>query len=600
MSEKKTLPTVSEEAIRARASQQSFGRGHDYFYSNNVLNVVWRDGQLTAEVQGSSWEPYIVQVWFEGDEIHYAHCTCPYDWGGDCKHIIAALLFFVHRPEAIEKRKSIADLLAPLDREQLVDVILDLVGEHPAIIDLLETLATRQVLTEAESSSDSSQPPIDAHLLRRQIRAELRTSIQSGYDGWGEERFYDSDLSVALEPALEKTRILIDAGDTRAALTVLETAADAWNEGVYDLDDYVIEAFEDIADEFTYPLAELWAEALLSTELTSDERAYWIETLEGYTDSMYGGGSLELALTAAQQGWDYPPLVDVLQGNITKKGAWEGEVPPYADFLARIRLRILEKREQYQDYLYLAEAEGQYMHYLHMLVRQGRVDEALEEAIENVSEPYGIHDLARTIAKYGPIEKAFSLAKHGMSLEREGGKAALAKWLRDEAESHQRADLALWAAQRALIEEVNLDNYQTLQEIAGEEWKNLKPTALETVAASTSSQGKVNIYLHEKMYPQAIETVENATWFRNVDQVIEVVKSEYPKWAFEQCSKKADEIMDAGRSNDYAVAVDWLRRGRDILLAAGKQDRWDTHLSALMETHQRKYKLMPMLEKLRI
>lgn len=599
MSEKKTLPSISEEAIQARASQQSFTRGNDYFYSNNVLNVVWRDGQLTAEVQGSSWEPYIVQVWFEGDDIHYTHCTCPYDWGGDCKHVIATLLFLVNRPEAIEKRKSIADLLAQLNREQMIDVILDLVGEHPAIIDSLETLTTRQVITESESSSDSSQPPIDAHLLRRQIRAELRTSIQSGYDGWGEERFYDSDLSVALEPALKKARILIDAGDIRAALAVLETAANAWNEGIYDLDDYVIEAFEDIADEFTYPLAELWAEALLSTELTSDERAYWVEALEEYTESMYGGGSLELALTAAQQGWDYPPLVDVLQGNITKKGAWEGEVPPYADFLARIRLQILEKRKQYQEYLYLSQAEGQYMHYLHMLVRQGRVNEALEEAIENLSEPNSIHELARTIAKYGPIEKAFSLAKHGLALEREGGKAALAKWLRDEAQNHQRTDLALWAAQRALREKANLNNYQELHEIAGEEWENLKPSVLETVAASTNAHGKVNIYLYEKMYSQAIATVENAAWFRNIDQVIEAVKTEYPAWAFEQCSKRADEIMDAGRSNDYAVAVNWLRRGRDILLADSKQDRWDTHLSALMETHQRKYKLMPMLEKLR-
>ena len=600
MSEKKSLPAISEEAIRVRASEQSFTRGNDYFYSNSVLNVVWRDGQLTAEVQGSSWEPYIVQVWFEADKIDYVHCTCPYDWGGDCKHIIATLLFLVHRPGAIEKRKSIADLLAQLNREQMVDVILDLVGEHPAIIDSLETLTTRQVITESESPSDSSQPPIDANLLRRQIRAELRTSIQSGYDGWGEERFYDSDLSVALEPALEKARILIDAGDTRAALAVLETAANAWNEGIYDLDDYVIEAFEDIADEFTHPLAELWTEALLSTELTSDERAYWVEALEEYTDSMYGGGSLELALTAAQQGWDYPPLLDVLQGNITKKGAWEGDVPPYADFLAKIRLRILEKRKQYQEYLYFAQAEGQYMDYLNMLVRQERTDEALEEALENVSDPYRIHALARTIAQHGFIGKAFTLAKHGLALERERGKATLAKWLRDEAKNHQRADLALWAAQRSLTEEVVLDNYQALQEIAGEDWRNLKSTALETVAASTNSQGKVNIYLQEKMYPQAIEIVENAAWFRDIDQVIEAVKIEHPEWAFEQCSKKADEIMDAGRSNDYAVAADWLRRGRDILIAADEQARWNTHLSALMETHQRKYKLMPMLEKLRI
>lgn len=475
MREEKTLPSISEKAIRERASQQTFARGNDYFHNDSLLNVVWREGQLTAEEQGSDWDPYLVQVWFEGDEINHAHCSCPYDWGGDCKHIVAALLFLLHQPEAIEKRETIADLLAPLNHEQLMNVILDLVGEHPPIIDSLETLITREALTEPKALSSPAQSPIDAKLLRRQIRAELRTSIKSGYDGWGGDRFYDSDLGAALGPALEKAQELIGIGDSRAALMVLETAANAWNEGIYDLDDYVIEAFEDVADEFTHPLAELWAEALLSTELTLDERAYWVEALKEYTKTMYGGGSLELALTAAQQGWDYPPLVAVLQGSVTEKGAWEDDVPPHADFLARIRLRILERREQYQEYLYLAQAEGQYMQYLNMLTRQGRPDEVLEEAMENVSDPHYIYELACIMAKSGSIEEALALAKHGLALERERGKAELAKWLRDEAQSHQRADLARWAAQSALTEKVNLDNYLALREIAGEKWETLKP-----------------------------------------------------------------------------------------------------------------------------
>lgn len=591
-----TLPPLTENDIRARASQQSWVRGQEYFESSSVSAAVWRGSQLTAEVQGSEYAPYLVQVQFDGQAIHHAVCTCPYNWGGDCKHIVAALLFLLHEPGQIEQRPPLPDLLAPLDREQLAKIVIHLAEDFPAIIDSLENLATRVAPSKAPSPAPSSQPPIDIKLLQRRIKAELRTSIHTGYE-WGDD-FYDSDLSAALEPALDKARTFLHAGDPRSALAILEAATNAWEDGIDSLDEYVREAFEDSADDFTQPLGELWAETLLSTDLTPGERDHWVEMLDDFCDSIYGGGSLEIALEAVQQGWDYPPLVAVLHGEITEKGAREGEPSDYADFLAEIRLRILERRGQYQEYLYLAEAEGQLMRYLHMLIRLGETDKAIEKAIENLLHPEDIHALATTLAEHGPLEKAFSLARHGLALESKQGKAALAEWLRDQAHSHRQAELALWAAQRALAEKANLPNYRALQQIAGSQWEELKPGALEIMRNSPSAESKVDVYLHEKMYLQAIETVDRASWFHNINPVIEAVKTEYPEWAFRQCSKQADQIMDAGRAKDYAIAADWLRRGRDILLAAGQQPHWAAHLSALMETHQRKYKLMPMLKKL--
>jgi uncharacterized Zn finger protein len=593
------LPTLTEDDIRARASQQSFARGWEYFESSSMMGVTWRAVQLSAQVQGSDWEPYVVRVRFDGQDIEHADCTCPYDWGGDCKHIVAVLLFLVHKPEMVEQRPPIANLLSPFNREQLVDMLLELTGDFPAIIDRLESLASRASMVKEAPQTPTGQPSIDFNLLRRQIKAELRASIQSGYDAWGEDRFYDSDLGSALEPALQQAQSYLDAGDPPSALALLEASACAWDEGIASLDEYVQEAFEGFAEEFTFPLAELWAEALLSADLAPDERAYWVEALEEYCESLYGGSSLELALAAAQQGWDYPPLVAVLQGEVTEKGAWEGEAPEYADFLAEIRLRVLERRGQLREYLFLAEAEGQFVPYLHMLVRLGETDKAVSGAMESLAQPQDILELAQSIAEHGPIEKAFSLAQHGLGVKSPLGKAELAVWLRDQALSQRRNDLALWAAQRALTEEASLQNYRRLQEIAGSEWERLKPEALKTVAADISPDHQVDVYLYEKMYPQAMETVDSAGWFYQIDKVLEAVKAEYPEWAFKQCSQRADQIMDAGRAKDYAVAADWLRRGRDILVAAGMRARWDAHLSATMETHQRKYKLMPMLQNLR-
>jgi len=196
------------------------------------------------------------------------------------------------------------------------------------------------------------------------------------------------------------------------------------------------------------------------------------------------------------------------------------------------------------------------------------------------------------------IKKAFQLAQHGLALDESRGKAGLAEWLRDQANKHQQPDLALKAARRALTENVTLENYQALQQISGDRWNTLREEALEITTQGKSADHKADIYLHEKMYEQAIAVVDQAAWFSNIDKVIESVKVDYPEWAFRQCQKRADAIMDAGQAKNYRVAADWLRRGRDILLSAGENDKWDTCLDLVMDKHQRKYKLMPLLREL--
>lgn len=594
----KTIPHLTEADIRPLSTDRSWTRGQDYYDSSYVENVIWRDGLLTAEVQGSEYEPYIVQVRFDGQKLRSTDCTCPYDWGGDCKHIIAVLFYLCHRRDDIEQRPALIDLIANLNREQLAELIIDLSISYPAISDDIERNLPLAVPGKTASST-SELPQIDTKLLRRQIKAELRASIKSGFDSWGEEAFYDSDLGVALEPALAQIQAYLDQGEPRTALTILETATIAWEDGIYSLDEYVRDSFEDVANEFTYELGKMWAEIILMADLSSEELQQWQEKLDELADTIYGGTSLEISVTAAVQGWTYPPLVAAMQGIITDKGAWEDEAPHFADELALIRLRILAKREKFQEYLNLAQAEGQFMLFLHMLIKQGQSDKAISEARQYLVAPQDIHALARTLLDNGAIEKAFQLAQHGLTLDESWGKAALAEWLRDQAVIHQEPDLALDAARRALIESVTLENYQTLQQISGDAWKTLRAEALEITAQGKLAENKADIYLYENMYKQTIEVVDQAAWFSNIEKVIEAVKVEHPKWAFQQCQSRAEAIMDAGQANNYRIAADWLRRGRDILLSAGEDETWETYLNQAMDQHQRKYKLMPMLRELK-
>jgi uncharacterized Zn finger protein len=343
-------------------------------------------------------------------------------------------------------------------------------------------------------------------------------------------------------------------------------------------------------------------------EVDESERHTWAETLDELSESLFGGASLLIAVTAAEHGWEYPPLQAAMAGNITEQGAWEGDAPDFADALAKIRLGILERRGEYKAYLNLAQAEGQFMAYLHMLAKQGESDLAISEARAHLTQPGDLHALARTLAEVGEQAKAIQVAKDGLTLGRGDGqeegyqekidKAALAAWLRDLANTEGETALALWAARQALLHNVCIENYQAVHQLAGSSWPTLKVELLSEIARSDVTDGKVDIYLHEGMHTEAIATVDGADWFFHIDKVIEGVKKSHPEWAFRQCKKQADAIMNAGRAKDYDVAAEWVRRGRDILLAAGLDKLWHDTLEQLMEVHARKYKLMPMLRAL--
>ena len=597
----KNIPNLTESDVRHLANAQSWSRGKSYYKNGSVYNLVWRDGMLTAEVEGSSYEPYVVELGFKEDELVRTYCTCPYDWGGDCKHIVATLLHLIHESESIDQRPALDALLADLNREQLVNVIVHLAESHPSILDDLDRIVPRELVNGVPSSVPRLSE-IDTSLLRRQIKAEVRGAVNYGNDGWGYNSFYESDFSFALNPAIEQAKAYIEAGDASGALVVLEAATEAWQDGIDSLDEYVIDYFYDWVDDFTVTLGETWAEAVLSVDFSSDERVRWKGTLEEFVVRVFGGGSLEIAVTAIEQGWTYPPLVSAMNGNRTERGVWveEEEIPYFADELAKIRLRILEQRGQFEEYLNLALAEEQHQLYLQMLVKRKESDKAFEKAMEYFVFPADIHNLACVLLEKDEIEKAFALAQHGLDLEESQGKASLAAWLRDEAILHKQPDLALKAARRALAASVSFANYQAVRQAAGEKWKTLKEEMLAVVAKSKALSEKVDIYLDEEMYKEAIDAVEQATWFYDMDKVIEAVKIEYPDWAFKQCRKRAERIMNAGDSKNYRTATEWLRKGRDIFLFHGRDDEWEKYFSKVKKTHHRKYKLMPMLRELEI
>jgi uncharacterized Zn finger protein len=101
------IPSLSEAAIRRHTTSQSFDRGYSYYWDGAVISLVQRGNVVQAEVEGSQYEPYRVRITFDEGGVTWATCSCPYDWGGWCKHTVAVLLACQHEPDLIEARPTL-------------------------------------------------------------------------------------------------------------------------------------------------------------------------------------------------------------------------------------------------------------------------------------------------------------------------------------------------------------------------------------------------------------------------------------------------------------------------------------------------------------
>lgn len=591
------MTNLTEAAIRQLATPESFRRGSEYYESGAVLSLARRGDQLLAEVEGSQYEPYRVQVTLTETGIAAAHCSCPYDWSGYCKHIVAVLLAAIHKPEEITERPTLESLLDGLDADRLRAILLHLDRRYPDMADEIEAQVALAQVGPADEPEGlrRRQTPLDPAPFRRQVRGILHRldHLRASEAYWAVEGVVD-DVRAVLNQALP----YLEAGDGHNALVVLEAVTGEYLAGWEYLDDS--DGFA--GDFFGSDLGPLWAEALLSADLSAAERREWRKKLTQWQRELEDYGleeAFDVAIGALDYWWDYPPLQRVFDGEITERGAWESAAPDYADDLAIARLNVLARQKRFQEYLYLAEAEGQTERYVTMLVQLGRVQEAVEYGLEYLATTDEALALAQALQQRGEVASALRIAEHGLTLE--GPKTALARWLRDQAIGMKAFDTALSAAMVAFRESPTLADYQALPNLAGAQWPSLKENLLAHVRQTSgrNPQATIEILLHEGLVDEAIAVADKHPYYMIIEPVVDAAIHVRPDWAIRAACKEAEAIIEAKKADRYRHAVRWLEKACAAYRAAGRENEWCSYLEKLIAEHQRKYSLRPMLEALR-
>src|SRR6266496_1337074 len=495
---------------------------------------------------------------------------------------------------------SLESLLSGLNRDQLQSLLLKLGEQEPSLTEAIERQAALLQTSQPTPSSPKAVPKphitVDPKVVRRQVR-----SIIHSLDRMRRSEAYFQIGAVVNEigQLVDQAWELIKADEGRQALTVLEAITGEYLSEWENLDDSDGEASGFFSD-----LGTAWTEAILSADLTHEEREQWADQFAAWQAELDDYGvdeAFDAPQTAALDGWDHPPLKRVLQGTITEQGAWDGEPPYYADDLTEARLHILERRGRFQEYLYLAEAEGHTQEYVTMLVRLGRVEEAISYGRQYLATPEEALALAKALYEHREYEQSLQIAEHGLRLE--GRKASLAKWLRDQAWSMGEKTRALPAAEVAFRDEINLENYQRMAEIAGEQWPERRTGLLDYARQTKSSypKGQIDVFLHEGLIDDAITVLDPYASHTLVEQVVDAALQSQSQldWVIQACRKQAEYILDRGKAELYSSAANWLAKARKAYHMLEHKEAWQTYLDELLSQHGRKYKLVPMLKALR-
>jgi hypothetical protein len=128
----KRLDQLTEADVQARCTEAVLGRGWNYYTSGAIRQRTRLDDGLEAHVAGT--HVYRVTVRETSGGL-WASCTCPYNWGGDCKHVIATLLAWLHEPESFRAASDIRAALAARSKKELVAILADVCAVYPHLVD---------------------------------------------------------------------------------------------------------------------------------------------------------------------------------------------------------------------------------------------------------------------------------------------------------------------------------------------------------------------------------------------------------------------------------------------------------------------------------
>lgn len=608
------FPKITESMIRARAAPESFQRGNEYYEEGAISNTAIQGLILTGECAGTYAPYYRVRVELDEAGIAEASCTCPYDYGGYCKHIVALVLAYLHHPRQFAARKAPAELLADLDRHDLDAILTKLMQEQPELCDRIETLIS--VPSTRGGQPKKKHKKVDIEVYRRRI-----IGIAHGLDGMrlSEAYWHVGGLANELREVQQSALKFLDTADAETALEILLVLLEEAGRAIEYIDDSNGE-LGGYVGELGTPLAE----AILSLELSQVERAKLTGRLEKLIKdaSDYGmEGNLHIAVQAAQYGWDDIPTET---GAFRKTGSkvdgadewedwdedgdrdgeevyegqgWDWSAAAGLGDLTEAKLNVLDRQGRTEEYLAMCKKEKRHLRYTLKLCDLKQVTEAVKYAKKHLASADETWRVAQRLRESRRVTEAIEVGEHGLKLK--GSKVNLGEWLGPVEEAQGRTKQALAAALAAFPEHPSLESYKTIKRLAESRWARLRPEVMAKLRKSHDKQVLAEVLLFEEEWDESIKVAEGReVWYPVVETVADGVLSHRAGWVARMSLKQAERLMAEVKSKNYPMAAAWLKRAKQAYKLLGQTDEWKKYLEKTKEKYQRRPALQKQLARL--
>ena len=605
------LPKITESMIRAGASPESFRRGEEYYREGAVSNTAIQGALLSGECAGTYAPYYRVQVELDEAGIAETSCTCLYEYGGYCKHIVALLLAYLHRPKSFAARKAPAELLSNLDHNDLIAILTKLIQEQPDLYDRIEAMTS-----VPSKSKKQRKKKVDIEVYRRHI-----LGIVHSLDGMrmSEAYWHVGGLVIQLREVQESAVKFLDAGDAETALEILLVLLEEASRAIEYIDDSDGEL-----GGFVGELGASLAEAILSMELSQVERDRLVRRLEKLIDyaSDYGmEGNLHIAVQAAKYGWDDIPKEMTSPQRFRSKvhendepddwdenddwneeddyefREWGFPVVSGFDDLTEAKLSVLDRQGRTEEYLALCQKEERHLRYALKLCDLKQVVDAVKYAKKYLPTAEESLQVARRLRESRLVAEAIEIGEQGLKLK--GSKAGLGEWLGPVEEAQGRTKQALTAWLAAFGENPSLEIYKTIKRLAGSDWGSLRPEVMTKLRKSYDKQVLAEVLLLEEEWDDAIKVAEGReVWYSVVEIVADGVMSHRPEWVARISLNHAERLMIEAKSKNYPIAAAWLKRAKQAYKLLGKTDEWKKYLDETKEKYKRRPALQNQLARL--
>jgi uncharacterized Zn finger protein len=333
---------------------------------------------------------------------------------------------------------------------------------------------------------------------------------------------------------------------------------------------------------FLEELGQPLAEAILSVELTDEERQALTDDLEPVINELsdYGIDGLEAALAALERGWNDGIIGKDWETEDEDEEEWYNEVD-----LTQAKLNVLERQGRTDEYLKLCQQAGEYRRYALKLLEVGRNEEAMLIAMNHLASAEDALSVAMKLRDLGHVPDAITMGERGLSLA--GYKHLLGAWLGPLEEAQGRTGPAIQAYLAAFTSIPSLELYQTVSRLAGSNWNELKPKMMDILQTTSHSDVLTDVYLLEGDWDAAIHVADQAGFwsYSLIEKVADAVLSNRSDWVIRISIDQAEGLIEKTQSKYYPAAARWLLKAKLAYLASGRQNEWQAYLSNLKTTY---------------